>query len=335
VECTANQPLLSYSETDPKVSTVTEDKWCVGTSGGQVECTASAPATSPSVCEVPHRLAFNGTNFVCTCDNGFSGVNCEVNPSLSGYELTSDSKIQHVQPVVVSSADVSHNSGKLTDNDIASRWVSTSGSDEYISFDLGVDVYISGLAIKTNDNNFSPKNLRLEYGSTSNGPWTTAKNMELIGPSDIVAGSAGNIWHFSSIPQSIKTRFARLFIIDNYGGSNVEIYEIEFFRANLGFRVQHTKGAIYGYCERSWYRINSNAAWYHLRCTSATPPAQCNGVVSELSSGYPNYLSETRYVGSCGCPTGYTLRALSLYLDVRGYNNGAIRRGDTFSCEKD
>jgi hypothetical protein len=35
------QNLLS-AETDPQVGTVTEDKWCVGSSGGQVECTGEA-----------------------------------------------------------------------------------------------------------------------------------------------------------------------------------------------------------------------------------------------------------------------------------------------------
>jgi len=42
VECTADAPLLSYNETDPRISTVTEDKWCVGASGGQVECRSEA-----------------------------------------------------------------------------------------------------------------------------------------------------------------------------------------------------------------------------------------------------------------------------------------------------
>ena len=37
---------LLTAETDPQVGTVTQDKWCVGASGGQVECTADAPLLS-------------------------------------------------------------------------------------------------------------------------------------------------------------------------------------------------------------------------------------------------------------------------------------------------
>ncbi len=37
---------LLSTETDPQVGTVTQDKWCVGTSGGQVECTANQPLLS-------------------------------------------------------------------------------------------------------------------------------------------------------------------------------------------------------------------------------------------------------------------------------------------------
>ena len=93
VECTANQPLLSYTETDPQVGTVTQDKWCIGTSGGQVECTAKSPAT-PLSCNPPRgRLIFNGDQYVCVCDGGYSGAECEIMPSLSKAETTADSKI--------------------------------------------------------------------------------------------------------------------------------------------------------------------------------------------------------------------------------------------------
>ena len=37
---------LLSSETDPEVGTVTQEKWCVGTSGGQVECTTDAPLSA-------------------------------------------------------------------------------------------------------------------------------------------------------------------------------------------------------------------------------------------------------------------------------------------------
>jgi len=70
VECTADAPLLSYNETDPRISTVTEDKWCVGASGGQVECTQDPPGSC---------TRFEESDDFDTPDNLISPESCETN----------------------------------------------------------------------------------------------------------------------------------------------------------------------------------------------------------------------------------------------------------------
>ena len=305
VECTADAPLLSYTETDPKISTVTQDKWCVGASGGQVECSQDPPAMNPPKCLAPHILSFNGSLYACFCADGYSGLSCEVGPSLNGYDLETDSKIHGILSISSSGErydDPRYDAGKSLDGDITSRWIASSSSNAFLVFDLKFSYYISGFSIRTKDNNNSPKSCEVQFGTTANGPWLTAKAFELFGPS--VATSAGDVWHFFSLPISTKTRFIQLYIDDNHGGQNVEVYEVEFFTPNVGVRLRPARGVLLGYCE-----VNGSN-----KCTTADAPAIC------------------QVNRNCACSAGYNLRRLSFPIDTRGYNNRAIYVSAAYAC---
>ena len=68
---------LLSSETDPQVGTVTQEKWCVGTSGGQVECTTDAPLSAIPAGSL-HGYCFVDLDEwdMGTCENAYAPALC-------------------------------------------------------------------------------------------------------------------------------------------------------------------------------------------------------------------------------------------------------------------
>ena len=238
VECTADAPLLSYTETDPKIGTVTDGKWCTANSG-KIECVQEVPAGVPSECRVPYgRLGYAGVYFVCVCDSGYSGAHCEVEPSLSRAEALTDSVITAAQPISDGGNEGSLNDyTRAMDADITTLWKADSNANAYIIFDMQTAVHISGLAMKTPLFDVrGPKDCKLEYGGSINGPWSTALNFEL--------SKLAVDWQYFVVPITITTRYSRILVVNNHGSiNNIQFNEVEFFQTNPGTRVEPTISA--------------------------------------------------------------------------------------------
>ena len=192
---------------------------------------------------------------------------------------------------------------KSHDDDINTPWIASSNSNAFLVFDLiKSNQYISGVSIKTKDNNNSPKSCEIQFGSTGKGPWLTAKAFEPVGPS--ATSSAGDIWHFFSMPVSTEARFIQLYVDDNYGGPNVEVYEVEFFKPNNGVRLRPARGALVGYCE-----VNGDN-----QCNTASAPVIC------------------KVDRTCACSSDFTTRRLSFPVNGRGYSNQPIYSHAAYAC---
>jgi len=312
VECTANQPLLSYTETDPKVSTVTQDKWCVGTSGGQVECSQEAPVSAPPSCSNDGLLTYDGSQYLCRCINGYSGLLCEVPKSLSALETLEMSKVSNAQAAGDSGNDGTNVFSNIIDGDVSTTWVSSGDADEYVEFDLQTAVKTVALAVKLPLVSYTrglPRNMKLEVSNTGHtGPWVTAKDFELVGTDK---------WQIFDIPTfAIGYRYYRLYVVDSYvSGYNARISEIEFFQNNIGTRIAPAvdpqnlpRGSIAGISATDeCHRDNSNRQTYGCSRLSIWPVVAKNPDAWGCESGSTQY---TSYYGHhahqvCECVDGW------------------------------
>jgi hypothetical protein len=347
---------------------VTEDKWCVGASGGQVECTAEAFQISgiPN-CLPPHSLSFSDSDFVCACGGGYSGVKCEISPSLSGHELYFESKIQSIIAISGTGDDDFH---YAADGDESTFWQSGTSSPINLTFELEEAVNITAFAIKTMDSTSAPRNVVLELSDTVDGSWVSALNVELVGGSEsgdfrgwdviqtVFVGthqweyweinpSAGSKWHYFAISGNYLSRFIQLRIVSNWGGDFTRIFEVEFFKPNEGQRIQPIKGTFHGFCQRElithYYSTDKE-----MQCieSSPTPPAFCQTEwiertsISKMESGSGNKFLT---LGECACGAGYSLRSLSAFKNPHGAQSHYPDRHDdlgifgfkeTYTCEK-
>jgi len=229
---------LLSAETDPQVGTVTQDKWCVGTSDGQVECSQESPVSAFPSCFNDGLLTYNGTQYTCRCINGFSGSFCEIPESLSRLETLEMSKVNNTRAVGDSVNDGTNAFSKIVDGDISTVWVSGGRTDEYVEFDLQAAITIVALAIKLpsfslSQASYLPKDMKLEVSNAGHtGPWVTVKEFQL---------SLTGRWQIFDIPTfAIRYRYYRLYIVNSHGSDTRKtpmISEVEFFQNNIGTRI--------------------------------------------------------------------------------------------------
>jgi len=229
VSCTEDAPLLSFTESDPSVGALEEDKWCKVTSG-VVQCDQTMPGSPPACLPPNGRLTYNGTHYLCICERGSSGSQCEVPPSLSQAEPPSNSEILGVQAVQDSGHSTDHGEALVLDEDVTTYWEGDSSANEFIVFDLQASLHVSGIAIKIpGDSTTAPHECKLDISlGNANGPWGTALDFQ---PEHLYR------WQYFSVPASSSTRYVRVYFQNNRGdGSNIRVLEVEFFTPNLGIR---------------------------------------------------------------------------------------------------
>ena len=194
-----------------------------------------------------------GTHYTCVCMLKYSGVRCEVPPSISRTESTSETIVPGVEAIsdsgnadgscypdwngnAVGNCDYSN----ILDGDLDTLWQATSDENVFVVFDMKREVSITSFAIYPHKinipaNYFGPENFKLESGTTATGPWTSVYSTNDANP--------GAYWrHHIISPASSKARYYRLYV--NYvdrgmgcsDGCKTFVSEMAFFEENPGIR---------------------------------------------------------------------------------------------------
>jgi len=131
---------------------------------------------------------------------------------------------------------------KAVDNNKYSYYESTTSSGVYIVFDLKDTRYVSTLKIITSGDTYGPKNCLLQSSSTSGvGPFKTVKEFTLnqmsiyVGDKNMTGSiNSTKSGFYNDVKEQIITNFKgfsrywRILVLDNYGGSTVRIREVSF-----------------------------------------------------------------------------------------------------------
>mmetsp|Transcript_25824 Transcript_25824/g.43308 ORF Transcript_25824/g.43308 Transcript_25824/m.43308 type:complete len:446 (-) Transcript_25824:90-1427(-) len=298
--------------------TVSRLEGLISAVGTQTPTTTPAPAavvppsaSAPSVsCLPPNgRLTSNGTHFQCSCDHGFSGVSCEVAPSVSGREPISDSKVVGVRAIHDSGHNPSHAYGLSRDDDTSTFWESASDADQFIDFDLQASsVHISGFAVRSQGNGFTtPDECMLLVSQNSGGPWLQVMPFRMTVVYD---------WQFFTIPLSTPTRYARIFFENTHTPTNrtsrMQVSEVEFFQPNVGgFRTDaqparcDPKGGSLTFMNRVW-SCRCKLGWGGAACTEPLLAVACAAASGTIHNNLYIDAPVCQISGS-SCPSGMVM----------------------------
>ncbi|CAF4544182.1 unnamed protein product [Rotaria sp. Silwood1] len=150
---------------------------------------------------------------------------------------TSGNAISHIYPLIRSHSNWTLDSDKfrsptaedssiqnLLDFSTEAYWRCTQSKNAWIIFDLKHEYNITGMRIIGCENHSAPRSGHLDVSNSFNGPW-----LKIIDFACIL--SAGNKNDFIFPP--LKTRYVRVFILDNYGGVDIQIKLIGFFGIDM------------------------------------------------------------------------------------------------------
>jgi hypothetical protein len=172
---------------------------------------------TPPICLSPGgRLAYNGTHYACVCMLKYSGVQCEVPPSISRTESTSETIVPGVEAISDSgnadgncidygSAGGNCDYSKILDGDVDMCWQATSDENVFVVFDMKREVSITSFAVYphrtyTYADYFGPESFKLESGTAATGPWTSVFSLGSANPT-------GSWRHHIISPVSSKARY--------------------------------------------------------------------------------------------------------------------------------
>jgi len=74
------------------------------------------------------------------------------------------------------------------------------------------------------ENQSTPKNGHIDVSNALNGPWLKVKDFTCL----LTQGNKNDFFF-----PSLKTRFIRVFILDNYGAGDIQIQGISFFGVDM------------------------------------------------------------------------------------------------------
>ncbi|CAF0902320.1 unnamed protein product [Rotaria sordida] len=123
-----------------------------------------------------------------------------------------------------SQTDIHSSVQNLLDTSSGSYWCSIQNRGAWVIFDLKHQHNISGMRIIGCDNQSTPRNGHIDVSNAFNGPWLKVKDFTC----PLSQGNKNDIFF---IP--VKTRFIRVFILDNYGGNDIRIQGIGFFGVDM------------------------------------------------------------------------------------------------------
>ncbi|CAF1081816.1 unnamed protein product [Rotaria sordida] len=123
-----------------------------------------------------------------------------------------------------SQTDIHSSVQNLLDTSSGSYWCSIQNRGAWVIFDLKHQHNISGMRIIGCDSQSTPRNGHIDVSNAFNGPWLKVKDFTC----PLSQGNKNDIFF---IP--VKTRFIRVFILDNYGGNDIRIQGIGFFGVDM------------------------------------------------------------------------------------------------------
>ncbi|CAF4114841.1 unnamed protein product [Rotaria magnacalcarata] len=103
-------------------------------------------------------------------------------------------------------------------------WTCLLARNGWVVFDLKHEYSINGIRIVGCENQSAPRNGRIDVSNSFNGPW-----LKIIDFTCVLSQGNKNDFYFPSV----KTRFIRVHILDNYGGMDIRIKVIGFFGVDM------------------------------------------------------------------------------------------------------
>lgn len=224
----------------------------------------------PPLCLPPSGiLTHDGSRYVCSCDKGFSGVACEVGPSLSGLESVNESKIVGARAIADSGHNASHPFAASMDNSTAGYWESSASVDQYLDIDLQATWDISSLSIKSTGRDANtPDECTLLVGAAHSGPWLQVTPFRMVVQTD---------WQYFKLGHTTATRYVRIFFENTHtpsdAASRVRVAEVEIFRPNTG--GLRTPGALPVPCNRDGGTLTYDEGVWSCRCRAQWKGPSC------------------------------------------------------------
>lgn len=110
---------------------------------------------------------------------------------------------------------------KAFDKDISSTWRTASGAntDQWLRYDFPVEVFVHTVAVRNSANALGARNVRVQRSSDGTN-WETVAEATL--------SNANTSPQTIYVSRSGYARMWRLFMVDNYGGGEIAIIELNF-----------------------------------------------------------------------------------------------------------